>query len=616
MITEQQERDAATTGGRRTKGFERTHGCGELRAEHAGTDVVLCGWVYRRRDHGGLIFIDLRDGTGFSQVVFHPDEPGVFEAAEGLRAEYVVRVRGTVRARPEGMANPGLATGEIEVAADGLEVLNRTARLPILVDGNGEEDEVLRLRYRYLELRRPHLQRNIRLRHRAAQSVRRFLSSRGFLEVETPTLTRSTPEGARDYLVPSRHHPGTFYALPQSPQLFKQLLVISGFERYFQLVRCYRDEDQRADRQPEFTQIDIEMAFVEAEDVMELTERMMTTLCGDVTGRTPATPFPRLTCAEALERYGTDKPDTRFGLELVDVSDLARDCPFKVFSRAVGEGGRVKGIRVPGHGGASRKRLDELSEEAVKAGAGGLVWLARRPEGLKSPLDRFLEPADLQRYTDRLGAESGDLCLFCAGPGDRVAAALDHLRRLLGRELDLIDRRLFNFLWVVEPPLFEPAEEQGRLQAVHHPFTSPLVEDEALLSTEPLRARARAYDLVLNGVELGSGSIRVHRRDLQTELFRAMGIEAAAAEEKFGFLLRALELGAPPHGGIALGFDRILMLLCGAETIRDVIAFPKTATAACPLTGAPAAAAPEQLAELGLELAVVDPEEARGDGEQ
>ncbi|MGA6925442.1 MAG: aspartate--tRNA ligase [Desulfosarcina sp.] len=583
--------------------MRRTHHCNALTAQDMGKQIVLMGWVLRRRDHGGVIFIDLRDREGITQVVFNPEvNPDVHAKAHDLRGEFVLGVRGRVAPRPDGMINPKLSTGEIEVLADELKILNPAKTPPFLIEDNVDVSEPIRLKNRHLDLRRPALQRNIITRHLAATAIRRFLNDNGFLDIETPVLTKSTPEGARDYLVPSRVNPGQFYALPQSPQLFKQLLMISGFDRYYQIVRCFRDEDLRADRQPEFTQIDMEMSFVGEEDLMTVSEGMMTSLFEEVMGQTLRCPFPRLTYAEAMDRYGLDKPDTRFNLELKDVSDIVERSGFKVFSNVVRNGGIVKALNAKGCIDYSRKEIDDLTDLVAVYRAKGLAWIKVREDAWQSPIAKFFTDAERASLTERIDMAPGDLVFFVADQPKVANEALGHLRNHLGRRLGLIDDRRFNFVWVTHFPMFDTDEVEKRYQALHHPFTAPLEEDYDRLESDPLGVRSRAYDLVLNGFEVGGGSIRIHDMALQQRVFSLLGMQPADYRQKFGFLLDALESGAPPHGGIAFGFDRLVMLLCGEPSIRDVIAFPKTQRAACLLTDAPSEASKAQLDELSLRV--------------
>jgi len=577
--------------------------CGALRAKDAGSEVILSGWVGRKRDHGGVVFLDLRDREGPVQVVAHPqDAPEAHAVASEARPESVLRVAGEVRLRPEGTANPGLATGEVEIAATTIEVISEADTPPFPVEDDVDVDEVLRLRYRYLDIRRPEMTEVLRLRHGVFASIRRYFDERGFIDVETPMLTKSTPEGARDFLVPSRLQRGRVYALPQSPQMFKQLLMVAGLDRYYQIVRCLRDEDLRADRHWEFTQLDLEMSFATEEDVFEVIESMFVRVWRETLGIELPTPFPRLTYDEAMRRYGSDKPDTRYRMELADLTGTFRGSAFRAFATAVEGGGHVKGFSAPGAGGWPRKELDGLIQEAKSRGAAGLVWLAFHRSGAKSPVISHLSPEELQEIASATDAADGDLVLMVADQPGRVSVALDGLRRLMASRLGLVpswDRHLepayWAFLWVTDPPLFAWSEDEGKWVSAHHPFTSPASED-----VDPRTAKARAYDIVLNGFELASGSIRIHRPEIQQRIFEILGLTEDESREKYGFLLEAFRYGVPPHGGIAPGLDRIVMLLAGRDNIRDVIAFPKTASGADLLTGAPTEPSKEQLDLLGL----------------
>ncbi|MYL82709.1 aspartate--tRNA ligase [Desulfovibrio aerotolerans] len=579
--------------------WRRSHDCGALRATDVGSDVCLMGWAQFRRDHGGLIFIDLRDRGGLTQVVFCPEgSESALERAHVLRTEFVLAVKGRVRARPEGMANPNMPTGAVEVEVAEFKLLNTAITPPFPIEDRIDASELLRLKYRYLDLRRPKLAANFMLRHRAVQSIRRYLDELGFLEVETPVLTKSTPEGARDFLVPSRVNNGSFYALPQSPQLFKQLLMMSGFDRYYQVVKCFRDEDLRADRQPEFTQVDIEMSFVDEEQVMGMAETMVKTMFREAAGVTLPAVFPRMPFAEAIRDYGLDKPDIRFDLKLVDVTSIVRGSGFQVFAKAE----LVKGIRVPGGGALSRKEIDDLTEFVKIYGAKGLAWIKIKEDEWQSPFAKFLSDEERQGLTDAFGLEIGDIVFFQAGASDMVNNALGYLRLQLGERFKLIPEDSFAPVWITDFPLLEYDAEAKRWVARHHPFTSPQPGQMGTIESAPGEALARAYDLVLNGSEIGGGSIRIHDRESQRAMFAVLGIGAEEAEDKFGFLLRALEYGAPPHGGIAFGLDRLIMILAGAKSIRDVIAFPKTQKALCLLTEAPGEVSNNQLRELGIKL--------------
>jgi aspartyl-tRNA synthetase len=592
----------------------RDRWCGELNETHIGAGVMLAGWVFRRRDHGGLIFVDLRDRSGLVQIVFNPDVSAEAHGmAHDLRSEFVISVHGEVRRRPEGTENTDIATGLIEVYANKLVVLNESAPLPFTLEDAAETSETLRLKHRYLDLRRPEFQRNFIVRHKASKAIRDYFDASGFLEIETPMLTKSTPEGARDYLVPSRLNPGQFYALPQSPQIFKQILMVAGMERYFQIVKCFRDEDLRADRQPEFTQIDVEMSFADQGDVLAMTEGMICKLFQDVLGIAFERPFRMLTYKEAMERFGSDKPDLRFGMELVDMADLARESSFKVFLDALETGGRVKAILGKGMASLSRKEIDTLTEDAKALGARGLAWIKIK-NGFESPIAKFFPEEIMRKMAERVHAADGDMILFVADNENTVHNVLGRMRLDLGRKLNLIGGG-FNVLWVTGFPLLEWDEEEKRYSAVHHPFTSPTDEgietilrmpDEVFSAGKPSAEisslTAKAYDLVLNGYEIGGGSIRIHRKELQRKMFGILGITEEEANLKFGFLLDALQYGAPPHGGIALGLDRIVMLMVGATSIRDVIAFPKTQKASCLMSGAPSEVDQKQLRELSIKL--------------
>ncbi|MBA9025687.1 aspartate--tRNA ligase [Peribacillus huizhouensis] len=584
--------------------FGRSYFCGEVTETAVGEQVTLKGWVQKRRDLGGLIFIDLRDRSGVVQVVFNPDiSKDALAVADKIRTEYVVDIQGKVVTRDESNVNNNIATGKIEVLAEAITIINEAKTTPFAIADKTEVSEDLRLKYRYLDLRRPVMFETLKMRHQTTKAVREYLDGEGFLDIETPILTKSTPEGARDYLVPSRVHDGEFYALPQSPQLFKQMLMVSGVERYYQIARCFRDEDLRADRQPEFTQIDIETSFMSQEDIMNMAEAMMSKVMKDVKGIDITLPLPRMKYEEAMSRYGSDKPDTRFAMELIDVSELVKDSGFKVFSGAIANGGQVKALNVKaGAADYSRKDIDALGEFAAVYGAKGLAWLKVEEDGLKGPIAKFFTEEDQAQLSSIVEAETGDLLLFVADKKSVVADALGSLRIKLGKDRGLIDNSQFNFLWVTDWPLLEYDEEAGRYFAAHHPFTMPFREDLEMLETDPASVRAQAYDLVLNGYELGGGSLRIFERNIQEKMFKALGFSEEEAKEQFGFLLDAFEYGTPPHGGIALGLDRLVMLLAGRTNLRDTIAFPKTASASDMLTQAPGAVSKAQLDELHLSI--------------
>ena len=586
------------------KGLKRTHRCGELSAANAGETVTVMGWVQKQRNKGGIIFVDLRDRAGILQVIFEESDCGAdnFAKAEKLRSEFVIAVVGRVEKRA-GAVNENLATGEIEIRAAEVRVLSEAETPPFPIEEDSKTKEELRLKYRYLDLRRPDLQRNLILRSKITTTIRSFLSEEGFLEIETPILNRSTPEGARDYLVPSRVHPGCFYALPQSPQIFKQLLMCSGYDRYFQIAKCFRDEDLRADRQPEFTQVDLEMSFVDVEDVIDATERMVAKVCKEAIGLEVALPIPRMSWDAAMNRFGTDKPDTRFGMELKDVSDVVKGCGFGVFTGALEAGGSVRGINVKGQAEMPRKKIDALVEFAKGYGAKGLAYLSVMPDGTyKSSFAKFMTEEELKSLVGAMEGEAGDLLLFAADRLKIVWSVLGALRVELAKQLELIDNSKFNFLWVTEFPQFEWSDEEERFMAMHHPFTMPMEEDLGMLESDPGKVRAKAYDIVLNGVELGGGSVRIFQSDVQERMFEALGFTKEKAHEQFGFLLDAFKYGVPPHAGLAIGLDRFVMLLVKAESIREVIAFPKVKDASCLMSEAPGTVDPMQLEELCLSV--------------
>ena len=591
-------------------GIKRSHRCTEVTTANIGQDVTVMGWVQKSRNKGGIIFVDLRDRSGILQIIFEESDCGAenFAKAEKLRSEFVIAVTGRVEAR-SGAVNQNLATGAIEVRAKSMRVLSESETPPFPIEENSKTKEELRLKYRFLDLRRPDLQRNMMVRSRVATLTRAFLADEGFLEIETPTLIKSTPEGARDYLVPSRVHPGSFYALPQSPQLFKQLLMCSGYDRYFQIARCYRDEDLRADRQPEFTQIDMELSFVDVDEVLDVNERLLQKLFKEICGYDLPLPLPRMTWQEAMDRFGSDKPDLRFGMELQDVSDVVKGCEFAVFKNALENGGSVRGINAEGQGHMPRKKIDALVEYAKGFGAKGLAYVAINEDGsFKSSFAKFMTEEEMGALVAAMGGKPGDLLLFAADRNKVVYDVLGNLRLELARQLDLLKKDDLKFLWVTEFPLLEYSEEEGRFVAMHHPFTMPMDEDLQYIDSDPGRVRAKAYDIVLNGVEMGGGSVRIHQGDVQSKMFEVLGFTPERANDQFGFLLEAFKYGVPPHAGLAYGFDRMVMLMVGADSIRDVIAFPKVKDASCLMTEAPTPVDPAQLKELGIEVAETEEE--------
>ena len=585
-------------------GMKRTHRCAELSKAQVGQTVTVMGWVQKSRNKGGVVFVDLRDRSGILQIIFEENKCGteIFEKAGKLRSEFVIAVTGQVCERA-GAVNKNLATGEIEVIAEQLRILSESETPPFHIEENSKTKEELRLKYRYLDLRRPDIQKNIMMRSRACAVIRNFLTEEGFLEIETPMLTKSTPEGARDYLVPSRVHPGSFYALPQSPQLFKQLLMVSGYDRYFQLARCFRDEDLRADRQPEFTQVDMELSFVDVDDVIDVNERLLARLFKEIIGVDVLLPIQRMTWQEAMDRFGSDKPDTRFGMELNDVTDVVRDCEFAVFKNAIADGGSVRGINAKGQGTMPRKKIDALVAFVKDYGAKGLAYIAIQPDGsIKSSFAKFMKDEEMKALIAAMQGEPGDLLLFAADKNKIVYASLGALRLELADKMGLLDKNQYNFLWVTEFPLLEWSDEENRFQAMHHPFTMPMEEDLQYIDTDPGRVRAKAYDIVLNGTEIGGGSVRIHQDDIQEKMFEALGFTKERAHEQFGFLLDAFKYGVPPHAGLAYGLDRLIMLMAKVDSIRDVIAFPKVKDASCLLTNAPDTVDEKQLEELGIRV--------------